>query len=295
MRPARLGLVGFGRWGRIMMRNMASHPQVVPAALASRQADAAAEVPAGCVVVDDWRKLLDLDLDGLVVASPPATHAEIAIAALERGVALLIEKPLSLSPTEARAVAATGTALVMVDHIHLFSPAWRRLKDLLPSLGPVLSLSGIAGNHGPYRTDAPVLWDWGPHDVAMILDLLGERPDRLQAVRTERRECPGGMGETIELSLGFGPVAATATLSTLVDKTRRFTVVCQGGTLVYDGVGAVRLSLDGREIEVSLRQPLEILFDEFAAAIGAGSRDRSGLELGARVVEVLAGCEALLA
>ena len=295
MNPVRLGLVGFGRWGRILMRNMAAHPKVVPVALASRQPDIAAELPEGCQVVDDWRKLLDLDLGGLVVASPPASHAEIAMAALERGLPLLMEKPLTLSVAEARLVAATGTSLVMVDHIHLFSPAWRRLKALVPSLGPVLSLAGVAGNHGPYRADTPVLWDWGTHDVAMILDLVGGTPDRLRAVRTERRELPEGVGETIDLSLGFGALSATATLSTLMDKTRRFTVVCQGGTLVYDGVGAVRLSLDGQEISVETRQPLEILLDDFACAIGAGSRDRSGLDLGVRVVETLAACEALLA
>ncbi|MBI3445268.1 MAG: Gfo/Idh/MocA family oxidoreductase [Magnetospirillum sp.] len=292
MSPVRLGLVGFGRWGRVLMANMEHHPQVCPAALASRQADA--PVPPGCHVVAHWRQLLEMELDGLVVAAPPAVHAEIALAAMERALPLLIEKPLTLSVAEAQALAAAGNGLVMVDHIHLFSPAWRRLKQLAPDLGPVRSLAGVAGNHGPYRADTPVLWDWGAHDVAMMLDLLGGLPDRIRASRAERRQMPEGVGETIALSLDFGTVTATATLSALMDKARRFTVTCENGTLVYDGVGPVKLALDGKEVEVAPRQPLEVLLDEFASAIRSGSRDRSGLDLGVRVVEVLAACEGQL-
>lgn len=297
MTPVRLGLAGFGRWGRILMRNMAAHSRITLAALASRQPDAALQVPEGCRVVADWRELLAMGLDGLVVATPPATHAEIGLAAIKQGLPLLLEKPLTLSVAEARTLtdaAERAEALVMVDHIHLFSPAWRRLKELLPGLGAIKALTGLAGNHGPYRTDTPVLWDWGAHDLAMIFDLMTGPPGRLEAHRSERRAVSGGVGETIVLELDFAGVPARATLSTLMDKTRRFTVVCAGGTLVYDGSGAVPLTLDGFPVAVVGGTPVEALFDRFAQAIAAGMRDRSGLGLGLRVVQALAACEALL-
>lgn len=297
MTRVRLGLAGFGRWGRVLMRNMAAHPRITVAALASRQPDAISAAPAGCRVTPEWRDLLTMDLDGLVVATPPATHAEIGLAAMARGVPLLLEKPLTQSVAEARALteaAERADALVMVDHIHLFSPAWRRLKEIRSGLGAITGLTGLAGNHGPYRSDTPVLWDWGPHDLAMILDLMGRMPDRCDARRSEWRSVPGGRGETVDLTLGFGAVTARATLSTLMDKTRSFILECEGGTLVYDGIGPVPLTLDGHPVEVAGGTPVEALFDRFAEAVASGGRDRSGLMLGRSVVEVLAACEALL-
>ncbi|MBI5163205.1 MAG: Gfo/Idh/MocA family oxidoreductase [Magnetospirillum sp.] len=295
----RLGLVGAGRWGRVVIRTLAGLPPLRLAAVSSTNPDTAARLPAACVQFTDWRVMIAAGgLDGVIVATPPATHAAIAIAALDAGLAVVVEKPLTLDRAEAlaiRAAAERARVPVLVDHTHLFAPAWRRLKELAADLGPVLAVESVAGNHGPYRDDTAVLWDWGAHDVALCLDLLGSHPDTVAARVLERRAVPGGTGETLRLDLGFGRVAATITLGTLMDKTRRIRVVCAGGTLVYDDLAADKLTRDGARQAVDPRLPLTAAMAEFAAAIVKGGYDSRSLDCGLAVVEVLERCTRSLA
>ncbi|RAU23592.1 hypothetical protein CU669_00350 [Paramagnetospirillum kuznetsovii] len=301
-RPVRLALVGAGRWGRVILRNLAGMQGAVLAAVASGSPETAGLVPVGCPVFAHWRDMLAAGgFDGVVIATPPASHAEIAEAVMSHGLAVLIEKPLTLDLGEALALRDTAIrhgALVQVGHVHLAAPAWRRLKALVGEIGPVREIHAVAGNHGPYRSDATVLWDWGPHDIALCLDLLGQPPDRVEARLLARRnvaaDVTSGMAERLRLDLGFGVVAADIILGTDMDKTRRFEVVCHGGTLVYDDLSAAKLTLDGIEMGVAADPPLGIQLREFAAAIGAGSRDISGLDLGIAVVEVLGRCQSSL-
>src|SRR5262245_34852865 len=148
-------------------------------------------MPPGCRRHADWRDLLDAGaVDAIIVASPPQLHAEMANAAVDAGLPVLIEKPLTMDLGEATALrdrAEERRALVMVGHTHLYHPAYRALKALAPRYGAILGIDAEAGNLGPYRSDVPVLWDWGPHDVALCLDLLGTKPARSSARVVERR------------------------------------------------------------------------------------------------------------
>src|SRR5437867_12772736 len=103
----RLGLAGAGTWGRNYVSTIAALPNVERAGVAGR----------------NWRDLIDAELDGLIIATPTATHAEIALAAMERGLHVLIEKPLTMDVAQARAVrtkAAQKRLTAMVDHTQVF-------------------------------------------------------------------------------------------------------------------------------------------------------------------------------
>ena len=134
--PIRLGLIGAGRWGRNYIRTINGLPGVRLARLASRNPDSARLIPTGCSIFTDWREMLSSrDLDGVIVATPPHLHAEMAFAAIDAGLAVLIEKPLTLSVAEAHALrerARERGVLAMVDHTHLFNPAFRALKATRP-------------------------------------------------------------------------------------------------------------------------------------------------------------------
>ncbi len=281
----RLGLIGAGRWGRIFIRTIGAAPGVELAAVASSNPETRALLPPGTALVSDWRTLLAAGgLDGVIVATPPASHAEITIAALAAGLPVLVEKPLTMDPAEAeaiRAAAERARLTVMVDHVHLFSPAWRQLKRLAAGLGPVLAIEGQAGNPGPRSSDTPILWDWGPHDAAMCLDLLGGAPDSATAASA---------ADTVRLRLSFGAVTAEITLGTLPTKTRRFAVTCQGGRLAYDDQAAARLTLDGRPVPLDADPPLTVAVGEFAAAVAGKRFDTASLDLGVAVVRLLADC-----
>ena len=203
----RLGLVGAGRWGRNYVRTITALDGVVLARIASRNPETGSLVGADCVVVADWRAVAEADdLDGVVVATPPAQHAEIVCAAVAAGRAVLVEKPLTLDLGEARALrrfVGEHAGFVMVDHIHLFHPAYRALKATGRRLGAIRQIAAAAGNRGAYRDDAPVLWDWGCHDVALCLDLMGTPPETVDAERIEARSTAAGYGENIALRLRF--------------------------------------------------------------------------------------------
>lgn len=304
MADVRLALVGAGPWGLNIAHTVAAMKGVELAVVASRNPETAGRLAPGVRVVRDWRDAIDVDVDGVVIASPPASHAEIALAAIEKGRAVLIEKPLTMNVAEAERVleaAARADVTAAVDHVHLFHPAFRELIRRARDLGAVRAVEAVAGGHGPFRADTPVLWDWGPHDIAMCLDLMGRRPARAEASVRERRRTPDGTGETVDIALEFeqGIVANIAVGNVLSDKIRRFRVAFDGGSLIYrDHADAALAFVDkeGREhsIDVSPVPPLTCVLADLAGKIAAGGRDRTGLALGVDVVRVLADCDAAI-
>ncbi|EME69126.1 dehydrogenase [Paramagnetospirillum caucaseum] len=298
--PIRLALIGAGRWGRNVIKTCAAlGGQVRLAAIASGNPDTAALAPPGCVVFASWREMLAAGgLDGVIVCTPPDQHAEMALAAIQSGIPVLVEKPLTRDVAEAEAVAgaaAKSGVPVMVDHIHLYNPAFRKLLDLLPTLGAVREIRGQAGNRGPYRADASVLWDWGPHDLAMIGTLLGTRPETLAARRLEQAEIEGVRAETLELALRYpGGVSASCIIGTLMDRRRILEVTCEGGTLVYDDNAPAKLTLDGVPVACDGPSPLATIISEFSEVAARRRTVDGGLGLGVEVVRLLARCETLL-
>ena len=307
----RLGLIGAGRWGRNYITTIAGLESVRLAGLASRNPESARLAGAGCLVTGDWRSLLDASvIDAAVVATPPALHAEMVAAAVRCGLPVLVEKPLTLDLDEALAlrdlVAAQG-GFVMVDHTHLFHPAYRALKLAAPHYGPIRAIECRAGNYGPFRADTRPLWDWGAHDLALCLDLVGAPPERLDATCLESRQTPEGWGEVLELRAQF-PRAVSAILrfGNLLAKTRRLVVYLERGVLVYDDLAEhklmahppalphAELNTPGEPLPYERRLPLACVVSEFATAVAASGTSLHSLDLGVEVVRLLDRCEAAL-
>jgi predicted dehydrogenase len=269
--PLRLGLIGTGTWGRNYLHTVAA----IPATRLARTAGRA-----------DWRQLVGAsDVDALIVAVPPAAQPEIALAAIDAGKPLLLEKPLALSVDAAQRIvdaAAARRVLVMVDHIHLFHPAFEALKRAAATAGPVRAIRAAAGAPGPYRAGVGALWDWGPHDVAMCLDLLGAEPAEVDAALLESRPAGAGFAQRLRLELGFaGGVRALIELDTVGEKHRRFSVEAGSRSLSYDAAPPA----DAAD------WPLARAVRAFAGAVAAGSHSPASVELGAAVVRTLARCE----
>ena len=301
----RLGLVGAGRWGRNLVATIARLPGVRLAAVASRNPETAGRVPPACAVEPDWRALLDpRRIDAVIVATPPATHGAIARAAIAAGLPVLVEKPLTMDPREARelreAAAASG-GFVMVDHTHLFHPAWRALKRAAPGFGRVRAIDGLAGNMGPFRGDAPPLWDWGAHDVALCLDLVGGPAVAVRARCVDHRRTAEGLGEVVEVDATFGGVPARLRFGNLMPRARRMAVQLDRGVLVYDDLAEHKLvahegaedagcGRPGEPLPFEPGLPLTVAVGEFCAAAAAGSRSLEDLDRAVQVVEILGRC-----
>lgn len=302
-----LGLIGAGRWGQVLIKTIREVGGARLTALASGNPQSHEFVPADCTITADWRELVtgsfsaDVSLDGLIIAAPPAAHEDIVLAAIEASLPVLVEKPLTLSARGAALIyerAKTASVLVMVEHTYLYHPAYRALKQHLGTLGGaavVTSIKATGGNCGPYRNDVPVLWDWGPHDISMCLDLMEARPSDHYARILEQRLVDGGYGEAIGISLSFpGGARADIQISNLSEcRERRLEVFSGDELLIYDDTvdtKLVRRSGPGAlpvPLSYASRLPVTVAIEEFVSAVRSGQVMPENLDLAVDVVGLL--------
>lgn len=180
-----LALIGVGRWGRNIVSTLESFPLNKLKYLCARSKESLAPYSKKYEKLLDWQELLKKkDVDAVLVATPPSTHASIAVPFLERGIPVFLEKPMTLSLAEAEQIAEAASrkhAVVFVGHVHIYNPAYRAAKAAALSCGSIRAIHTIAGKVGPFRDNFSVLWDWAPHDIAISLDLIGDEPKSVQA------------------------------------------------------------------------------------------------------------------
>jgi predicted dehydrogenase len=301
--PLRLGLIGAGYWGQAYIKTIAKIPGLRLARVGSRNPATAQLVEKDCVVSTDWRELAHAgDLDGVIVCTPPKLHAQMVRSCLESGLCVLVEKPLTMDVSEAKELlelARKKKGYVLVDHIYLFHPAYIELKNRARGLGVPQLISSAGGRLGPFRDDAPPLWDCGSHDVALALDFMGENPKAAQATFRPQKQ-----GTLIDIRLDFtaGAQARLCVGNAFPARNRLFCVRFRDQALTLDDAGPRPLVLseldqygrpkgEGEDVKIEKALPLTRAVEAFAAAIRSGSKDLSSLELGVAVVDVLARCE----
>jgi predicted dehydrogenase len=176
MKP-RIGFLGVGWIGRNRMEAMVNTGAIEVAAISDPSAEMAAEaqklVPEA-VLAADLDGLLDAGVDGVVIASPSALHAEQSIKALERGAAVFCQKPLGRTGAEARAVVDAARAadrLLAVDLSYRFTEGMRQIKELVRSgeLGRVYAVDLVF--HNAYGPDKPWFYDPALSGGGCVMDL----------------------------------------------------------------------------------------------------------------------------
>lgn len=173
----RVGFLGVGWIGRHRMEAMLATGLVQAAGVAdpaAEQLEAALGLAADAERVSGLDELLRLGLDGLVIATPSALHAEQAIAALERGVAVFCQKPLARTAREAAAVVDAARAadrLLCVDLSYRFTEGMRRIRDLVRSgaLGQVFAADLVF--HNAYGPDKAWFYDPALSGGGCVMDL----------------------------------------------------------------------------------------------------------------------------
>ncbi len=293
-----LGLVGAGAWGRRYIATIAECPGIRLVAVASSNPETLRRVGPECRVVGDWREVVSMDdVQGIVIATPPATHVEIAEAALTAGKAVLVEKPLALEVEAAERLfrlAQDRSPGVMVGFVHLFNPGWLALKARLAQIGSLHHFRGVGGRMGPFRADTPPLWDWAPHDLAMALDLAGETPVEIAGRRVAAGRTAQGYGEVIDLRLRFATgMQADLTVGNLMKRRTRCVVVTgDNGRLVFDDLGPravvlVRKGCGEERISFEGPTPLASQIAAFAALVRGGNPGNT-LLLGLETTRIIA-------
>jgi predicted dehydrogenase len=193
-------------------------------------------------VTDNLESALE-SVEAVVVATPVGSHEPVARAALERGIATLIEKPMALSVRGAEEIVALSEAKdvpVVVGHLLVFHPAVERLQTMIADgdLGSVYYLYSQRVNLGQVRPDENALWSFGPHDVSVAMKLLGEPPVYVSA---QGRSClQPGIEDVVFLNMEFASgIVAHVQMSWLdPHKERRLTVVGSRKMVVFDDMQA---------------------------------------------------------
>ncbi|NMO90397.1 Gfo/Idh/MocA family oxidoreductase [Actinomycetospora sp. TBRC 11914] len=318
----RIGVAGYGYWGSKHVRVLSGLPGVevtVVDADESRLAEAQ-RVHGPIVAVSSLDECLD-ELDGVVVAVPPAAHAPLALAALDAGKGVLVEKPLATTVADAETMVERARArncCLMVGHTFEYNPAVWKLKEIIDSgeLGKILYIDTARLDLGRYQNDCNVIWDLAPHDISIVSYLLDEMPDETSV--WARRHIGRRHADVAYLRMTFPrrEVSAYVHVSWLDPcKVRRVTVVGERKMAVYNdlsdnervrvydiGVDALE-SDDVHAMPVSYRtgdivspyiqhaEPLLVQDTHFVESLTTGRAPATPGERGLEVVRVLASTD----
>lgn len=245
MKELRIGAIGSGYWGPNLIRNFVELPSTEMVAVADLDAGRLTEMrkryPQIGHLTQDYRALFELGLDAVVVSTPPETHHAIVRDCLENGLHVLVEKPLTTdveSARDLRAIANRHDRILMVGHTFEYNAAVRKLKEMVDGgdAGDILYIDAVRVGLGLFHPSLNVIWDLAPHDISILIYLLGEEP---VSVTARGLACVQDSVEDVAyMTLRFpSGVLAHMRLSWLDPmKTRRVTVVGSKKMVVYDDV-----------------------------------------------------------
>jgi UDP-N-acetylglucosamine 3-dehydrogenase len=302
----RLGLAGLGSMGRNHLRVISNHPETALVAIADPDAAALEAAVAGTLTstgtpargfADPLVMIREANLDGIVIAAPTTAHATLALAAIERGIPVMVEKPLAGTVDEAVSIVTAATKAnvrVMVGHVERYNPAVMEMGRLLRAgwLSCVYAVTSRRAGPFPARIrDVGVTVDLGTHDVDMLSWIVGERPVRVYAETAQRLHATH---EDLTFGLMHFPGGATGFLD--VDwltpaKRRSLVAIGEEGMFELDYLTqkltftrsnvempeiiagyATTFTGDVAEIPVVNVEPLRAELDEFVRVLRTGDR-----------------------
>jgi len=310
----RVGLVGLGMMGRNHLRVISTHPETVLAAVADLDPVAleGATAQTGATgFADPLTMIREADIDAVVIAAPTTAHVPLALAAIERGLPVLVEKPLAATNAEASEIVAAGRASgvpVQVGHVERYNPAVLKLGELLRAGWLTKIYAIVSRRAGPFPArirDVGVTVDLGTHDADMLSWIAGERPVRAYAELAQRKHATH---EDLLFGLLHFPSGATGMLDVnwlTPAKRRQLTVVGEEGMFELDYLTqkltftksdlahpqliagyAPTFTGDVLDIEVETHEPLKAQLDAFVHAVRSGERPYVDGEDGAWAVRI---------
>ncbi len=242
-REVRVGLAGLGSMGRNHLRVLSSRPNTRLVAVADPVVEAleAATAASGAQgFVEPLAMIQEAELDAVVIAAQTTAHPALALAAIERGVPVLVEKPLAATVDEAMRIVEAGRQRgvpVQVGHVERFNPAVLELGRLLAEdwLSTVYAIASRRAGPFPARIrDVGVTVDLATHDADMLCWIARERPVRVYAELAQRIHATH---EDLLFGLLHFPSGATGMLDVnwlTPAKRRQLTVIGEEGMFELD-------------------------------------------------------------
>jgi len=242
-RPTALGVLGCGYWGPLLVRNIRSLPNCRMAAICdvneTRIDHLKTLYPEVTGMTDENHFLNGMGLDAVVIATPVKHHYRLAKASLLAGKHTFIEKPMASSSAECEElieIAERKGLVLMIDHTFLYSSAVRKIADIVKAgdLGEIRYINSRRLNLGLFQKDINVAWDLAPHDISIILHILGEFPITVNC--SGNAHVTPNIEDVTNMSLSFREKRFATIQSSWLEprKVREMTIVGTQRMIVYD-------------------------------------------------------------
>lgn len=269
-----LGIVGVGKWGKNYLK--LADKFNVNFKIGDRSNE------------NNWKNLKDIT--GVIIATPPDSHVEIAKHFLEQDIPVMIEKPLCLSAQEAESLSDYKTP-ILVNHLHLFSPAFEEITKQC-KLGRITQIKSVGTGDGPHR-DYSSLYDYGSHDLSMGLFLSSEYLPKVE----EATENDG----TYNVKLKYSNYTHYFKVSNNNKKKQRYLTIIFIDTddakkhIIYSDVSEGKLFIFGKTFDgLNKISTLENSFSHFLNAVKAKMGlnnyimdDRFGVDLSVKMLKLI--------
>jgi predicted dehydrogenase len=314
-------VIGCGYWGPKLARNYHEMPESELAWVADYHLDRLApmqELYPEVVATSDYQDILASDVDAVVIATPVSSHYPLAMESLLAGKHVLVEKPLAATVAQATEIAETADRLglaAMVGHTFQHNSAVNAVRDLIVSgeLGEVFYINTTRVNLGLLQPDVNVMWDLAPHDISILMHILGVLPIQVSAQGEVYVNRVSGLHEVVYMILHFPKGLLASIRVSWLDpvKTRCITVIGSKKMLVYDDIAENKVMLYDKGVEIppysvtpeefhmsyrhgpetvvplDWREPLRVECESFVNWIRTGKRSCSDAWMGVQVVKVL--------
>lgn len=326
-RLSAVAVVGLGYWGPNWVRNLQSCglcDQVVACDFDPERRRHVEKIYPAARTYDSLDPVLaDPAIAAVIIATPVHTHWEIARRCLAAGKSVLVEKPLASSSQQCAELIEMASArglVLMVGHTFVYSASVAKLCEIVNAgdLGEICYISSTRTNLGLIQRDINVVWDLAPHDISIILAILGRAPESVNC--QGRSHYNPGIEDVAMLTMNFsGNMTAFVHVSWLdPNKIRRITVVGSRKMLIYDDIAQEPIRIYDKGVSVlpyydtfgefhfsyrygdilaprvSGTEPLKAETEHFMDCVLNHRRPRSDGLAGLRVVSVLESADASL-
>jgi predicted dehydrogenase len=254
-----LAQLGCGYWGPNLLRNFSTlancRVKYVVDASEERRNFVEKQFPLTKAVASTDVVMRDPEVDGVIIATPAASHFQLAKDALLAGKHVFVEKPLATKVTEVDELAdyaAKKNLVVMAGHTFVYNAAVRYVKKLIDAgdLGEVRYIYSQRLNLGRIRSDIDALWNFAPHDISIIQYWLGD-PEPQSILRQGMDYMQTGVDDVVFLNIVYpNKIMANIHVSWLdPQKVRKMIVVGSRKMVVYDDVAEDKIAIYDKGID----------------------------------------------
>ena len=321
MKPIQVGVVGCGYWGPNLIRNFRSLRDCALKAVCDMDQKRLSHMKRLYPEIETYTSFEEFlakgGVDAVAVATPVRYHHPLALACLKAAKHTFIEKPMASTGAQCQELVEAAEArklALMIGHTFLYSPAVRKIKQIVDSgdIGPIRYISSRRLNLGLFQKDVNVVWDLAPHDLSIIVHIMGEFPISVNC--QGKANVTPGIEDVTNMSMGF-PSGRFATIqSSWLDprKVREMTIVGSRKMIVYDDIEPLqKIRIFDHRVEVpphydtfaefqysyhygdmyapylNQEEPLKVECQHFIDSIRGGTKPMTSGEDGWRLVQVL--------